>query len=243
MQEVTTLAMILRTIPYKEHDSIVHAYTREYGKIAFLAKGTRKMTSKNAAALQDMTLAELTVVVRPGLSRLIKASIDKNYRYIKTDLLLQGYACYILEFYDLYMEENQPDLEAYETLEAMLDSLEYGYPYELVYCLMNAYILKMTGATLQVDECAVCSRKDHISSISLQHGGFVCAHCMTMEDHLYDKSFLRSFRHLNKMSIQKIDQIHIDSQNYAQLCHLFEMFVDEYSGVRLKSRKFIQQLG
>ena len=242
MQEVTTLAIILKVIPYKEHDSIVHVYTREYGKIAILAKGIRKMTSKNAAALQDMTLSELTIVVRPGLSRLIKASIDKSYRHIKSDLVLQVYASYMLEFYDLYIEENQPDLEIYKTLEAILDDLELGYPYELLYCLMNAFILKMTGTSLQVDECALCGRKDHISSISLQHGGFVCSHCMTLEDLPYDKSFLRSFRHLNKISIQNIDDIHIAPQDYTNLVHLFEMFVDEYSGIHLKSRQFIQQL-
>ncbi len=48
--EVNEYAIILKTTPYKENDCILHVYTKTYGKLGIIAKGVRKMTSKNAFA-------------------------------------------------------------------------------------------------------------------------------------------------------------------------------------------------
>ena len=42
MNESTTLAFVLKTMPYKEKDRLVYAYTKEFGRLTFIAKGVKK---------------------------------------------------------------------------------------------------------------------------------------------------------------------------------------------------------
>ena len=44
--------LVLKNKPYKESDMLVWIYTKTYGKMALIARGVKKMKSKNAPACQ-----------------------------------------------------------------------------------------------------------------------------------------------------------------------------------------------
>lgn len=240
--EVISQGIILASKPYKENDALVTVYFKDYGKLTLIARGVKKLKSKNAAAVQSLTYSELSFIARSGLSLLIKATSLDYYRHIKEDIFLEAYATYFVEFVLKNEEDNEPDAEIYNYLKYSLDALNQGYSYKLVYLLYNAFILKVCGAPLQVDECVRCSRKDHISAVSLQDGGFVCSACQSVNDKQLDKATLKAFRHINKYSILDIDKINIDDQVMDELVEIMDYYVDELTGLLLKSRKFIQQL-
>ena len=50
-----TKGIVLKTMPYKEADKLVTVYSYDYGKITLVAKGTKKLTSKNAPSIQSLT--------------------------------------------------------------------------------------------------------------------------------------------------------------------------------------------
>ena len=207
-EEVVSLGIVLKTHPYKESDSLVTVYFKDYGKMTLIARGVKKLKSKNEylydcintiLADQRITLSEFTFIPRNGLSTMIKASSVDFYRYIKENLELEAYASYFMEFVLKNEEDNQPDLEIFDTLKKSLDALNHGYPYPLVYLLYNAFILKRCGMALQVDGCVRCLRQDHIAGISLEDGGFVCHDCLSLHDKQLDKVTLKAFRHINKL--------------------------------------------
>ena len=97
-EEVVSLGIVLKTHPYKESDSLVTVYFKDYGKMTLIARGVKKLKSKNASACQSLTLSEFTFIPRNGLSTMIKASSVDFYRYIKENLELEAYASYFMEF-------------------------------------------------------------------------------------------------------------------------------------------------
>lgn len=240
-EEVFT-GLVLKTRPYQENDLLVWVYSRDYGKITLLAKGVKKMTSKNAPACQTLTLSEFVVVFKPGISRLIKANAIDYYRRLKEDIELEAYATYCLEFVDKYTKENDPDSEIYDTLLLALNYLQLGYDHKLVYLLFNAFILKITGSSLEVDGCVNCGRQDLISSISISGGGFVCQNCLSKYDRRLNVDILKGFRYINKFPLTKIDQLHLSFEVIKELTEIMDIFIDEYTGINFKSRKFIRQL-
>ncbi|MGN1182920.1 MAG: DNA repair protein RecO [Faecalibacillus sp.] len=241
-KEEVNQGIILSTQPYKESDALITVYFKDYGKITLIAKGIKKLKSKNAGAVQSLTLSEITFIPRKGLSLLLKASSLDYYRHIKEDIFLEAYATYFLEFVLKNEEDNAPDTFVFEYLKLSLDALNQGYSYKLVYVLYNAFILKKCGSPLQVDECVRCSRKDHIVAISLQDGGFICETCLSSYDKRLDKKILMAFRHINKYSILDIDKIHIEENILDELIEIMDHYVDEFTGLLLKSKKFIKQL-
>ena len=89
--EVSIEGIVLKNKAYKENDMLVWIYTKDYGKIALIARGAKKLKSKNAPACQTITLGDYTFVPRIGLSTLIKASSCDYFRHIKEDIELESF--------------------------------------------------------------------------------------------------------------------------------------------------------
>lgn len=240
-QEIASTGFIIKSTPYKESDALLHVYTLEYGRITLLAKGIKKMTSKNASGCQTLTLSEFTFIPRKGISTLIKATSVSFYRHIKEDIELEAYASYFCEFIYKYVEENEPDEFLYTQFLQAVECLENGYSCTLVYLLFNAMILKISGTPLGVDGCSYCGNTKDIVAISYSNGGFVCQNCKGQYDQVFDKEFLKAFRHINKYSLKEVDKISIDQKHMVDLVSLMEYFIDEYTGILFKTKKFIKQ--
>lgn len=240
INEVTTEGIILKQTPYKENDMILHVYTREYGKIGIIARGIRKITSKNARACQEMMLSEMTIHLKKGLSSLLKASPVHYFRHIQENLESEIIANYILEYYYRYIEDNNPMIKEYEVLNAALQSLDHGYSPLLVYLLFNVFILEHNGVSLDVEGCVLCG-SSKVVSISLLDGGFLCAEHLGRQP-VYDVEVLKAFRYIHKIPLTHIDQLHIQEAILKQLIPIMNSFIEEYTGVQLKTSTFIEQI-
>ncbi|MGX8680950.1 MAG: DNA repair protein RecO, partial [bacterium] len=122
--EETIDAVILHQAPYKESGALIVIYSREFGKLSLIAQGVKKLTSKNAPSVLPLTLSELTIIPRSGLSRLIRGQAKRYYLHIKEHIQYEITASYLLEYYYRYEEENDPSEEAYQFLVAALEALE-----------------------------------------------------------------------------------------------------------------------
>ena len=238
--EVNVEAVVLKQIPYKDNDMILHVYTKDYGKLSFVAKGIRKLTSKNARASSPMMISEFSVNLKKGLSTLIKASPINYLRHIKESIESEIVGNYILEYFYRYVEENEPDEDVYKQLIKSLKALDYGYSPLLVYCLFQVFILNHNGISIDVDGCVVCGSLK-VVSISVDEGGFVC------EQHyknnvIYPKEVLKAFRHLHKLTIDSIDSFNIEECYLKEITKIHDMYIDEYCGIVLKSSTFIKQI-
>lgn len=239
--EESIVGLVLKNKSYKENDMLVWIYTREYGKMVLIARGVKKLKSKNAPACQTITLGEYIFVPRSGLSTLIKANPLKYFRHIKEDIELEAYASYCMEFIYKYTKDNDPDEDCYINLFTALEHLEAGYHPKLVYLLFNAFILGVTGSTLEVEQCTSCGRHDHIAGISIHGGGFVCQECLGLYDRRLSIEVLKGFRYINICKMENIDKLHLDEIVVDQLVEIMEAFIDEFTGLTFQTRKFIQQ--
>ena len=62
----TVSALILSQSDYRDADVIIRVLTKEYGLLSFIAKGARKMTSKNAGSIIPVTKAEIQFDYKDG---------------------------------------------------------------------------------------------------------------------------------------------------------------------------------
>lgn len=240
INEVEVEAIILKKTDYKENDQILYIYTKEYGKLSVLAKGIKKITSKNARACQQLMISRLTIHLKKGMCLLLHASPINYLRHIREDLNRDIIGQYICEYYYRYIEDNQPILEEYDYLYQCFIYLEEGMNPLLVYLLFNVFILADNGVSIYVDGCVVCN-SSKVVSISLKHGGFVCIDHLEHEK-ILDVEVLKAFRHLCKISIDKAKRLDISNEVILQIIPILDAFVEEYTGVHLKTSTFIKQL-
>lgn len=240
INEEVVEGVILKKTPYKENDVILHVYTKDFGKIGIHARGVRKLTSKNARACQEMMISEMTIHLKKGISSLMKATPIHYLRHIKENLESEIIGNYILEYFYRYIDENVPSLKEYQILVNGLQALDQGYPPLLVYLLFNVFILEHNGVNLNVDGCVVCG-STKVVSISLEDGGFLCQDHLH-HHHTYSIEVLKAFRHIHKISIDKIDSLHINEDTIKELIPIMDYFIEEYTGVSLHTKTFIQQI-
>lgn len=233
-------AIVLKCTSYKENDMILHIYTKEYGKLSVLAKGVKKMTSKNARACQMLMISEMSLYIKKGLSKLIKATPLNYLRHIQENLESEIVAQYILEYYVRYIEENNPSIKEYEMLYHALQALDLGYMPLLVYLLFNVFILDHNGVSMNVDGCVMCD-EHKVVSISLEDGGFLCEKHVGHHP-IYDVELLKAFRHIHKIDILNIDKIHVNQEVLKLLVGIMEEYIEEYTGIYMKTKTFIHQI-
>ena len=238
--EVNVEGVVLKQSAYKENDMILHVYTKDYGKISFVAKGVKKLTSKNARAVSPMMVSEFSLNLKKGLSTLIKATPVHYLRHIKESIESEIIGNYILEYFYRYVEENDPDEDVYKQLIQSLEALDHGYSPFLVYCLFQVFILEHNGISVDVDGCVLCG-SSRVVSISVGDGGFVCDQ-HNQNNVIYPKDLLKGFRHLHKLTIDNIDSLHIEESYLKEIMKIHETYINEYCGIVLKSSTFIKQI-
>jgi len=208
-EEVVSVGVVLKVVPYKENDAILSVYFREYGKLSLLATGIRKPKSKNAASCQPLMLSEFTFFLKKGMCKLVSARLIEGYRHLQEQLSLQACANIICEYYYRAIQENQPSLMHFNFLLQCLKKLNDGYHYLQVYLFILSFILKDSGSAIVVDHCVHCQNTSQIVTVDVQAGGFVCLKHLNNQM-TYSIDFLKMFRLINKGDISHIDKLTTD---------------------------------
>lgn len=80
------LAVVLARKNWREFDQMVSLYTREQGKIEVLAKGIKKIISKNSSNLEILSLVEIEVAQGKEIDYLTKVQPVKVFKNIYSDV-------------------------------------------------------------------------------------------------------------------------------------------------------------
>ncbi|MHB8904085.1 MAG: DNA repair protein RecO, partial [Patescibacteria group bacterium] len=116
-------ALILNRQNYKENDTLVTAYTKNFGKLNLVARGTKKIKSKLAAHLEPLILSDLMILKGRGRDYIGAAVLRKSYSDIRTDLNKIYYAGKALNLFNRLVKEGHPDERLFFLLTRWLDVL------------------------------------------------------------------------------------------------------------------------
>lgn len=117
-------ALVLNRQNYKESDTLVTVYAKNFGKLNLVARGTKKIKSKLAAHLEPLVLCDLMII--KGRSRdYIGASIVRNYYLnIREDLNKIYYAGKALNLFNRLVKEEHPDERLFYLITRWLEVLD-----------------------------------------------------------------------------------------------------------------------
>ena len=117
---ITTKALVLRTVDYKESDKILTLFTRDQGKLTASARGCRKKGSAIAAGCQLLAWSEMVLYDYQGRWSVKEAAVERLFRGVQDDIERLALACYFAEAAELLAVEGEP---APELLSLTLNSL------------------------------------------------------------------------------------------------------------------------
>ncbi|TSC84026.1 MAG: DNA repair protein RecO (recombination protein O) [Parcubacteria group bacterium Gr01-1014_13] len=104
------LAIVLARKNWREFDQMISLYTRERGKVEVLAKGIKKITSKNSSNLEILSLAEIEIAQGKEIDYLTKVQSVKIFKNIYSDfdkIFLANYAVKLADGNILVQERDE----------------------------------------------------------------------------------------------------------------------------------------
>lgn len=236
--------IVIRTTDYSETNKIVTLYTREWGKIGVMARGAKKPNSRLSSITQLFTYGYFLIQKGTGLGSLQQGEIITSLRSIGEDIFLTAYASYIVELTDKCTEEKKPNPFHFELLYQTLNYMNEGFDPDV---LMNIYEMKMLnvmGLYPVLNQCTICARTDGNFSFSIREGGFICHRCLGSDPYhiKISPATVKLLRLFYFFDLSRLGNISLKDETKAELKKVISLYYDEYSGLHLKSKKFLNSM-
>ncbi|AIE60780.1 DNA repair protein RecO [Bacillus methanolicus] len=236
--------IVLRTTDYGEANKVVTLYTREWGKIGVMARGAKKANSRLSAVTQIFTYGYFLIQKGSGLGSLQQGEILSSMRLIREDIFLTAYASYILELTDKSTEEKKSNPYHFELLLQILKFMNEGYDLDILTNIYEMKMLNSLGLYPELNHCTICGNTDGHFSFSIREGGFICHRCIEKDPYALKISsatakLLRLFYYFD---LSRLGNISVKPDTKAELKKVISAYYDEYSGLKLKTKKFLNQI-
>ncbi len=185
-----TTAIVLGRQAYRESDSLVTIYTRDFGKLTLVARGAKKPASKLAGHLEPISLIDLMVIRGKGFDYVGSAIGRRAFLNLKDDLNKLYYAGRAAALFNRLVKENQADPGLFFLFLKWLETVD-AYPVqdfnreigELFYLLWAWKLLAELGYQPELYRCLIGQEKilSGKNYFHLQDGGLVDASCFLKE--------------------------------------------------------------
>jgi DNA repair protein RecO (recombination protein O) len=241
-------AVVLRHADWGEADRILTLYTREYGKIRAVAKGARKMRSRKAGHLEPFT--HITVQLARARDLPIVTQVDTLDAYLplREDLLLMGYASYVMELLDRFTyEEEGGNPVIFRLLTETLGQLSLQIEPWLALRFYEIRLLDSLGFRPQLFACSNCRRdilpEDQYFSASA--GGVICPRCGAGLPGLWQVSMgsLKYLRHFQRSSFKEASRAQPTLAQQKEIETLMQAYLSYLLERSLNTPGFLKSVG
>ena len=177
---ITTMALVLRTVDYKETDKILTLLTRDQGKLTASARGCRKKGSAIAAGCQLLAWSEVVLYDYQGRWAVKEAAAERLFQGVRDDIERLALGCYFAEVAELLAVEGESSPELLSlTLNSLhaLDKMQ-DKPLTLVKAAFEWKAMALAGYEPLIDGCDVCGASPPKEPrFHLREGVLHCAGC------------------------------------------------------------------
>jgi len=173
---------VLNRSDFKEVDQIVTLYSWEKGKIQALARGIKKITSKNSAFLEPVFLLEADIIPGKELDHLTKAVPLYCYKNILNNLEKLVLVRIVFSWLATLTEAGQRDSKIFLLVKSWLEFLnETQLPTSALAYSFLANLIDCLGFLPNLVQCAFCDDKKDLISFYPAAASVVCKNCFLIK--------------------------------------------------------------
>jgi len=175
-------ALLVRKVPYREADAIVHLFTEVAGSVSAIARGARR-SSKRFAALEPMHTLRVAVDQSPGreLGTLVEASLLRPRVTLTARLAPMEAAGRALRWLRRAAPPHTPEPSLWVEINVLLDSLDQpNVPAQHLLAASGVRLLAAAGWALELTRCVRCDKacpQNARARVDVSAGGVVCRNC------------------------------------------------------------------
>ena len=239
MKKINTVAVVLKSINYKDSDKIYTLLTKDLGKISAIARGVRKISSRRAGNLDKLNLVKVGLSEGLGGMRQIdEVSGLNSFRGLKNNYGLSTKCSYVIELLHKTTEEGGNAEDAFELLVKFLKiASRFQENIDLAVRFFEIHYLELMGYGLNTTTCIKCKKNlDSLEGdfyLDISHGGFICSNC-PHTGLKFSPEVVKTLRDLSQNKLSRVNE-----QVMKELGVVTTALIDEHFNIRLKSRELL----
>jgi DNA repair protein RecO (recombination protein O) len=243
-------AIVVRSFAFKEADRIITFLTPSFGKVAVVAKGSRKARSRLSASLELFNIGELVFFEKPNrdLHNINSFDVSEPIGVRLRDHFAVAYASYVSQLasdVSLENDENPPLFYLLRSaLVAVLAAATVADLRAIARCF-EAKLLTLSGYRPRLDTCVACGAQvdEEEVAVGVSIGGALCP------DHAYqDRTLMVSapgiaaVRGLTGLTFEAAIAARMTRRQKVESKHLLTMFLAERLERRQRAAEYIDDL-
>lgn len=194
-------AIVLGRKDFREYDQLVSFYVREQGKIELLARGVKKIVSKNSAHLEPFSYVFIESVQGKDINLLTNVVPINFFTDIRNDFRKSLAAGFVVSFMDKIIEVGEYDERVFINFLNWLKFVEKDNKMKNI--LIDGFVMRLLsqlGFTPEIEHCVVCgtafkdiiknsliSEKSIKSGFYFSGGGLICQNCRPEKEKIKEK--------------------------------------------------------
>jgi DNA repair protein RecO (recombination protein O) len=239
-------AVILRRRDLGEADRLLTVFSREYGKLRQIAKGVRRPRSRKAGHLELFNRVRLLVARGRELDIITQAEAIDSYPHLHADLLLVGYAGYVIELLDHFTVDAEQNVTLFKLIRETLERLSQGDKPSSVIRHYELRLLDDVGFRPELFSCVSCGVeiRPEAQYFSYEKGGILCPTCGSQERSPAPISLpaLKVLRHFQRSTYTVAAMAKVRPSVHAELDQLMESFLGALLERRLNVPHFMRRV-
>ena len=243
IQSITSQGLVLYNRNFREDDKLAKIFTEQAGKRMFFVKHAGQ--SKLAPVIQPLVLARFLLRINDdGLSYIEDYHEVMTFPRINSDLFTMAYATYVAALADASLQDNQQDAPLFAFLQKTLELMEEGLDYQILTNIFEIQILTRFGIGLNFNECVFCHRVGQAFDFSFKYGACLCPEHYHEDEkrcHL-NPNIPYLLNQFQAIDFDTLETISLKSEIKQDLRKFMDQIYEEYVGIHLKSKKFIDSL-
>jgi len=243
-----TPALVLRSQPYGEWDKIVTFYTQDFGKIKGIAKGAQRSRRRFGNTLGICSSVNLSFFEKEkaDLVRLTHCDLLHSFTGLRGDVHKLAWASYFIELVSEMTAERIKNSGLFHLLIFFLNLLDKGTLKEEIPLIFAIRLLALLGYRPLLEGCLRCKKAlpGGKNFFSVRDGGVLCSSCAGNISGLVPVSLgtIKTLLLAQTIPLEKVGRISFSPQSLKESKVLLDLFLEQYLGKKLKSKKFLEKI-
>ena len=202
---ISVKGLVVRSVRYKDADSMLTVLTDRLGKITVKARGANRKNSAFLSASQLFAFSDMVLFERGGRYTLNEAFTTEQFEGLRSDLTRMAAASYFAEV----LADCEEEAEAGEdilrlALNALFAAASGKYPIPQVKAAFELKYMTLSGYMPQLDCCAGCGKELSEGYADADGGVVYCEECKSGPVTFLPQGALSAARHVTDCDVKKM---------------------------------------
>ncbi len=169
--------IVILSREYKDADKSLVIFTKDRGRMSFVARGVRRLNSKNRSSTDLLVNGEYQLSKGKAYYILNQGQVIEGFMGIRKDLLKTSVAMTITVFLNDVLVDNMVQKEVYELLNWTFKRLgtTKDPKFLLRYFLIKSILY--LGHQPRLNSCNICNKKNQNYFYQFSEGNLICENC------------------------------------------------------------------